>query len=143
MKSFRENFLDLYLKMANDKIPEVRVAFLNYAPVIRPYFEPDVDLFLKFNNLLNTLQLDQSYIVSNAAIKANDELRKNKVQLINIINVDDEKAKQDREVLLSQRVKFEEELKKKKVEEPEDSKFDYLTLLVNTTKKYGNGNIKR
>lgn len=29
-------------------------------------------------------------------------------------------------------------LKKKRDEEPEDSKFDYLTLLVNTTKKYGN-----
>jgi len=36
------------------------------------------------------------------------------------------------------REKFEEEEKKKKSEETEDSKFDYLTLLVNTTKKYGN-----
>jgi hypothetical protein len=36
------------------------------------------------------------------------------------------------------REKFEEEEKKKKVEEEDDSKFDYLTLLVNTTKKYGN-----
>lgn len=33
---------------------------------------------------------------------------------------------------------LEEEAKKKKAEEQEDSKFDYLTLLVNTTKKYGN-----
>lgn len=36
------------------------------------------------------------------------------------------------------RENFEESVKKKRDEEPEDSKFDYLTLLVNTTKKYGN-----
>jgi hypothetical protein len=35
-------------------------------------------------------------------------------------------------------VKYEEEEKKKKQEEDEDSKFDYMTLLVNSTKKYGN-----
>jgi hypothetical protein len=39
LKSFKEHFLDFYLETANDKIPEVRVAFLNYAPAIRPYFE--------------------------------------------------------------------------------------------------------
>jgi hypothetical protein len=38
----------------------------------------------------------------------------------------------------SQREKFEEEELKKRAEDQEDSKFDYLTLLVNTTKKYGN-----
>lgn len=36
------------------------------------------------------------------------------------------------------REKFEIDERKKKTEEQEDSKFDYLTLLVNTTKKYGN-----
>ena len=34
-------------------------------------------------------------------------------------------------------MKFEEEEKKKKQEEEEDSKFDYMTLLVNTTKRHG------
>jgi hypothetical protein len=33
------------------------------------------------------------------------------------------------------REKFEEEEKKKKTEVAEDSKLDYLTLLVNSTKK--------
>jgi len=36
------------------------------------------------------------------------------------------------------RYKYEEEERKKKLVINEDSKFDYLTLLVNTTKKYGN-----
>lgn len=36
------------------------------------------------------------------------------------------------------REKFEEEERKKRIEDEEDSKFDYLTLLSNTTKKHGN-----
>lgn len=36
------------------------------------------------------------------------------------------------------REKFEEEEKKKKEEEKEEVKFDYQTLLANTTKKYSN-----
>ena len=42
------------------------------------------------------------------------------------------------ELKLVQREKFEEEERKKKEEDKEETKFDYLTLLANTTKKYGN-----
>lgn len=49
-----------------------------------------------------------------------------------------ERTKQAFEKKLQEREVFEEEQRKKKSEEEEDSKFDYLTLLVNTTKKYGN-----
>ena len=63
------------------------------------------------------------------------QLMKNKASLYSL---DEEKARQEFEEKLAEREKLEEELAKKKNEEQEDSKFDYLTLLVNTTKKYGN-----
>jgi len=64
--------------MSSDKIPEVRISFLNSALITRPYFEKDVDLFLKFNNCLNTLQLEASNIVCEVAKVVNEDLRRNK-----------------------------------------------------------------
>ncbi len=50
----------------------------------------------------------------------------------------EEKAKLTMEMALVAREKFEEDERKKKIEEEDDSKFDYMTLLVNSTKRHGN-----
>jgi hypothetical protein len=67
--------------MATDRINEVRVAFLNSTPIIRPYLEFDVDLLLRFNEILNTLAMDHSNIVCETAGIINEELRRNRSQI--------------------------------------------------------------
>jgi hypothetical protein len=54
-----------------------------------------------------------------------------------ITNDADEKVKLQFELSLVARVKYEEEEKKKKQEQDDESKFDYMTLLINSTKKHG------
>ena len=54
-KTFKLFFLEDYMTMVSDRVAEVRVKFLQSAPIIRPYLEQDIDLMLKFNNNLNYL----------------------------------------------------------------------------------------
>lgn len=92
---------------------------------------------IRFNNHLTTLRLCDKRDVSQAAEKVDHHLLRNKSSTP-IINDVEEKAKLQFEQSLVLRVKYEEEEKKRKQDEEEDSKFDYMTLLVNSTKKYGN-----
>lgn len=41
------------MSLATDKVAEVRMKFLYSAPLIRPYLEQDIDLILRYNELLN------------------------------------------------------------------------------------------
>lgn len=77
-RRFKETFLELYLKMASDKIAELRIQFLYSATVVRPYLEQDVDLLLRFNNGLNQLQMDSSQSVCLVSNRIDEELRKNR-----------------------------------------------------------------
>jgi hypothetical protein len=45
-KSFREHFLDDYIKLSEDKVTDVIVHFLNTVIYVRPYLEHDLDLIL-------------------------------------------------------------------------------------------------
>eukprot|EP00347_Sterkiella_histriomuscorum_P001141 403373167 len=122
VKSFKKHFLEPYLSMGEDKVAEVRIKFLYSAPLIRPYLE---------NN-------DQSRNVMDLAHKIDQQLIKNKNSSIIIYSEAEDQAKLHYEQKLMEREKFEEDERKRRSETQEDSKFDYLTLLVNTTKKYGN-----
>ena len=53
VSSFKDHFLEHYIVMATDRVAEVRLKFLYSAPVIRPYLEQDIDLMLRYNEILN------------------------------------------------------------------------------------------
>ena len=72
------------------------------------------------------------------AQKIDQQLIKNKNSNLIFFSEAEDQTKTHYEQKLIERVKFEESERKKRSEVQEDSKFDYLTLLVNTTKKYGN-----
>ena len=110
--------------------------FLHSVLLIRPYLEIDVGALLEFNQRLDQLGMqDTINCVIELYHTVELQLMKNKVSLF---SQDEERVRQEFEDKLVEREKLEEEQTKKKSEEQEDSKFDYLTLLVNTTKKYGN-----
>lgn len=55
------------MEMAKDKVPEVKIHFLNSVITIRPFLEQDLDLILKFNNNLTMLRIEENLKVSEAA----------------------------------------------------------------------------
>lgn len=64
--------------MAKDRVTEVRIHFLNSAPLIRPFFEHDLDLMINFNNTLNLLRFSDNSKVSEVAEHVDALLMKNK-----------------------------------------------------------------
>jgi hypothetical protein len=82
------------------------------------------------------LRLCDKRSVSEAAEKVDHLLLKNKTNQ-QPVNDAEEKAKLLFELALVARAKFEEDERKKRVEEEDDSKNDYLTLFINPTKKHG------
>jgi hypothetical protein len=136
-QKFKDTFLEQYMTLAEDPVAEVRVCFINSVSVVRPFLEKDIDIILKFNNSLNNLRMaDKSRLVAQAAERLEQQLIK--IKGASNLNPKDEINRLKFEEALVQREKLEDEERKKKNEESDDSKFDYLTLLVNTTKKFGN-----
>jgi len=66
-KMFREHFLESYLVLTNDPIDQVKVHFLKSVLASRPYIQQDVDLMIRFNNLLTQLRLSEIDSVAFAA----------------------------------------------------------------------------
>jgi len=54
------------------------VHFLNSVLASRPYIQQDLDLMIRFNNLLTQLRLSEIDSVATAAEKIDNQLRKNK-----------------------------------------------------------------
>jgi hypothetical protein len=59
-ETFKKHFFTLYLNMAEDKIADVRIAFLNSVVEVRPYLELDPSALNEFNPILSSFLLDQS-----------------------------------------------------------------------------------
>jgi hypothetical protein len=71
-KTFKTFFLEDYMSMVEDPVMEVRMKFLQSAPIIRPFLEQEIDLILMFNNSLNFLQTqDPSKTIIELAQKIN------------------------------------------------------------------------
>jgi len=59
-ETFKQNFFSLYLSMAEDRIADVRISFLNSVVEIRSYLELDPTSLNEFNLVLSTFLMDQS-----------------------------------------------------------------------------------
>lgn len=64
---FKESFIKEYLKLANDKVVEVQLHFLQSVVETKPHIEHDLNLLLELSELLNNLSASTSNIVANKA----------------------------------------------------------------------------
>lgn len=96
-ETFKQHFFNLYLKMAEDKIADVRISFLNSAVEVRPYLEQDPTSLNEFNLVLSTFLLDQSPTIFELTNQVDMKL----LRLKRSINLVEKKAED------AQRVAFE------------------------------------
>lgn len=79
-EQFRTHFFDLYLKLAEDKIQDVRIAFLNSVCTIRPFLELDTAALNDFNVCLNNFMMEQSTTIFELTNQVDMKLLKMKRQ---------------------------------------------------------------
>lgn len=76
---FKKHFMREYMALANDKVPHVRMEFVNSLLVIKPYFDgDDKDLSLEMVDLLTALTQDSDRDVIEAAEHTDFELLNSK-----------------------------------------------------------------
>ena len=71
---FKTHFMKEYLKLATDRVPSVRMEFVNSLLVIKPYFDDDQDLSLEMMDILSNLQSDPDRDVIEAVEHTDFEL---------------------------------------------------------------------
>lgn len=71
---FKTHFMKEYLRLSNDRVPHVRMEFVNSLLVIKPYFDDDQDLSLEMMDILTTLQSDPDRDVIEAVEHTDFEL---------------------------------------------------------------------
>ena len=59
-QTFKQHFFELYLSLSSDKVPDVRITFLNSVCNIRPYLELDPPALNLFNVALSNFLMDTS-----------------------------------------------------------------------------------
>ena len=78
---FKKHFIREYMALAHDKVPHVRMEFVNSLLVIKPYFDGDKttqELSLEMLDLLTTLTQDPDRDVIEAAEHTDFELLNSK-----------------------------------------------------------------
>ena len=63
-----------YIAMSQDKVPHVRMEFANAMLVIKPHFDPDMDLSLELMDILSSLNNDTDRDVLEAVEHTDFEL---------------------------------------------------------------------
>lgn len=71
---FKTHFMKEYLRLATDRVPHVRMEFVNSLLVIKPYFDDDQDLSLEMMDILTSLQSDPDRDVIEAVEHTDFEL---------------------------------------------------------------------
>eukprot|EP00347_Sterkiella_histriomuscorum_P008191 403346032 len=138
---FKNNFQDSYLNLSKDRVATVRMEFAHSIVAIKPYLDYDVNINLELMDILNRLKMDSDRDVVEAVEQCDFKLlqqrkrSREEEKSLNQQNLE----KIDYEAKLVLREQREEEERKKRMEEEEESKFDFQTLLQESSKKFKKG----
>lgn len=108
-ETFKQHFYALYLSMAEDKIADVRISFLNSVVEVRPYLELDPASLNEFNLVLSAFLMDQSPTIFELTNQVDMKL----LRLKRSINLAGKKAEE------AERVAHEQKLKDRDIFETE------------------------
>ena len=126
-ENFKRNFLKDYMALASDKVPHVRMEFVNSLLVVKPYFDADpasVDISEELVDLLMSLTKDIDRDVIEAAEHTDFELlsakRKGSSNYSPSKNEEPDEVRVSFQKGLAIREKEEAEERKKRQEDDED-----------------------
>lgn len=88
--------------MHQDKTVEVRIKFLNAAPIIRPFIELDVDQVLNFNEALDMLRNIESSQCVLETCKKTDQLL---LKIINSLSIQQREHEEQARIYYEQQIK--------------------------------------
>ncbi|CDW84144.1 serine threonine-protein phosphatase 4 regulatory subunit 4 [Stylonychia lemnae] len=135
---FRTHFNEAYLSLSKDRVPTVRIEFAHSIVHIKPYLDYDINLNLELMDILNRLKQDHDRDVVEAVEQCDFKLlqqrKKTKDEEKLMIQQDQERLEHEARLVI--REQREEEERKKRQEEEEESKFDFQTLLQESSKKF-------
>ena len=133
---FKQNFLDLYFEMGDDRVSQVRMEFSKAAVKIKSHLDYNQELSMKLVEQLNKLRNDENLDVAEVTEQADFEMfqlrKKQKESEVQLNN--QEKMYLKREALLLDRANKEEDERKRREEEAEETKYDFNSFLYDKQK---------
>lgn len=139
-QAFKKHFFDLYIGLASDPVPNVRIMFLNSVCAIRPYLELDPPALNIFNNVLSNFLMDQSQTVFELTSQVDLRLLKLKRQPFFAATKQEEQNRLSSEARLKERDLNEEEAKVK-AGDANKNKIEFLTTAFQLSNMFGKKNM--